>query len=47
VSPYIVVQVRDVCHLTLWCKWETCVTLHCGASERRVTLHCGASERHV
>jgi hypothetical protein len=47
VSAYTVVQVRDVCQLSLWCKWEMRVSLHCGASERRVSFHCDASERRV
>jgi len=39
VSAYTVVQVRDMLKLTLWCKWETCVSLHCNASERHVSAY--------
>jgi len=31
--------VRDMWKLTLWCKWETCESLHCGASERHVKAY--------
>jgi len=47
VSAYTVVQVRDMCQLTLWCKWEMCqLTLWCKWVSC-VSLHCAASERHV